>query len=143
MKKTLTVISMILLTSLALSAHTPMIYVEDNYDGTIIAEAGFSNGASAADMKVIIVEDKKYRGSEKSFNNKRVLFEGQFDEMGVAELIKPSATRYLVIFDGGPGHIASIKGPTLEDDEKEDWLAAIEASAAELGVWKDYLLGKK
>jgi hypothetical protein len=143
MKKPVLIAFMLLAAACCMWAHSPLLYVEDNYDGTIDVEGGFSNGASASGMPVLIVEDKPYRGREKSFEGKKVLFETVFDEIGCVELIKPDVDGYIVVFNGGPGHTISMKGPALEDYEREEWLAVIEERSAELGVWKELFLGER
>ncbi|QTL98883.1 hypothetical protein GM661_13380 [Iocasia frigidifontis] len=42
------------------SAHTPMLYVEDYGDGTIYLEGGFSDGSSASGTEILLVEDKDF-----------------------------------------------------------------------------------
>lgn len=67
-----------LLVAVPASAHTPMLYVEDYFDGTVYLEGGFSDGSSAADVEVFLVEDKKFSNDtttrdeylEKIFNEK-------------------------------------------------------------------------
>ena len=48
-----------------LYAHTPVIEIIDNEDGTITLECGFSNGASASGVKILLTEKEKYEGKEK------------------------------------------------------------------------------
>jgi hypothetical protein len=143
MKNHILITCIFLVTTALAWAHSPLLYVEDNYDGTIAVEGGFSNGASTAGLPVFIVEDKPYKGPEKSYEGKKVLFETVFDDIGCVELIKPDVDGYIVVFDGGPGHTVSIKGPALEDYEKEEWMSAIEERSDELGAWKEFILGKR
>lgn len=42
------------------SAHTPMLYVEDYGDGTVFLEGGFSDGSSASGVEILLIEDKEY-----------------------------------------------------------------------------------
>ena len=88
MKKKNTIILALIFVAAAVWAHSPLLYIEDNYNGTIIVEGGFSNGASAAALPVIIVEDKDYKGPDKSFEGKRILYETVFDDLGCAEMVK-------------------------------------------------------
>ncbi len=131
------------LAAVSLWAHTPMLSIEDNYDGTISVEGAFSNGASMSGMPVLIVDAAKAKGSAKSFDGRKVLFETVFDDLGCVDLLKPDVEKYLVVFDGGPGHTVSMVAPPLADDERESWMELLESMAEELGQWKDYLTGKK
>lgn len=109
------------------SAHTPLLTVEDNEDGTIYIEGGFSDGSMAAGVKIILVEKKQYKGDvkklkkegKKLYNKKLVLWEGKLDEDGCLEEIKKPKMPYLVIFDAGPGHTVEKKGPILTEKEKK------------------------
>jgi hypothetical protein len=49
-----------MLMAIPVSAHTPMLYVEDYGDGTIFLEGGFSDGSSTAGTEILLIEDKKY-----------------------------------------------------------------------------------
>ena len=46
------------LISSVIFAHAPLLSVDDNKDGTIYIEAGFSNGEKADGMELIIVKCK-------------------------------------------------------------------------------------
>ena len=50
-------------------AHAPLLSVDDNKDGTIYIEAGFSNGEKADGLELIIVKDKPYIWRKKLLNN--------------------------------------------------------------------------
>jgi hypothetical protein len=82
----------------ALWAHTPLLVVEDNGDGTLYIEAGFSNGASAAGTDVLL----------KSLDGE-VLWQGKMSE-DYLEVEMPSVP-YTVTLDAGPGHIVTKDGP--------------------------------
>jgi len=43
--------------AIPVSAHTPMLYVEDYGDGTIFLEGGFSDGSSASGTEILLIED--------------------------------------------------------------------------------------
>ncbi len=141
MNKKIALAIIFIIAAATLWAHTPLLYVEDNYDGTITVEGGFSNGAAIAGLSLMIVDAADYDGPDKTVNGKRLLFETKFDDSGIAELIKPAVEKYIVIFNGGPGHSVSIVGPSLEEDEKEDWMATI--NSTDLGEWKPFITGKK
>ena len=55
------------LISSVIFAHAPLLSVDDNKDGTIYIEAGFSNGEKADGMELIIVKDKAYNGPEDTY----------------------------------------------------------------------------
>jgi len=42
--------------------HTPILYVEDFHDGTVYVEGGFSDGSSAAGVKIYLVESTAFSG---------------------------------------------------------------------------------
>ena len=100
-------------------AHTPLLLVEDNEDGTILLEGGFSDGSSGAGITILIVKDELYKGGEKKmlFKGKLVLAKGKLDEFGELTVIKPKS-RYLVVSNAGPGHVVEKKGPALKSDEE-------------------------
>ena len=89
-----------LLIAVSASAHTPLLYIEDNEDGTIYIEGGFSDGSSGSGMAVRL-ED----------TNGNVLWEGVLDEFGAVESVPiPDVRPYYVIFDAGPGHVVTKEG---------------------------------
>ena len=100
--------AVLILFNLALLAHTPILLVEDNGDGTLYAEAGFSDGSSAQGS-VCRLETP----------DGEVLWEGKFDEFSSVEMEIPNVEEYYVIFDAGPGHIVKKKGPALNSALKE------------------------
>ena len=97
MKKIL-VLAMLLVTA-AVWAHTPLLLVEDNGDGTIYIEAGFSNGSSAAGTDILI----------KLKSSGEVFWQGKMGEDYI-ETEMPSES-YTVTLDAGPGHIVTKDGP--------------------------------
>jgi hypothetical protein len=82
-------------------AHTPLCSCYDNGDGTITCEGGFSDGSSAAGVKMRVLD-----GSGK------VLLEGEMDEDSEFTFDKPSAP-YTVEFDAGPGHVVEVDGKDI------------------------------
>lgn len=133
----------ILMLMLVLSAfafgHAPLLSVDDNQDGTLYLEGGFSNGASAGGVEILIVEDKAYSGSEESFDNKKVLFKTQLGSDGsLDEVLKPRVINYLVVMNAGPGHIISKEGPRLTSDELDDWQDYLDSLVAK-GTAKSYI----
>ncbi len=92
--------TMVLLLAHVASAHKPLLAVEDNMDGTIYIEAGFSDGSSAAGHKILIKDQA----------SGKVLSEHRVGEDGTLELQKPSV-KYTVTLDAGEGHMVSQDGP--------------------------------
>jgi len=100
-----------LLIAVSASAHTPLLYIEDNEDGTIYIEGAFSDGSSGSGMAVRL-ED----------SNGNVLWEGKLDDYGAVESISIPAVRpYYVIFDAGPGHVVTKEGiyPSATEEPKD------------------------
>ncbi|MGP1455230.1 MAG: hypothetical protein ACTTJ7_05655 [Treponema sp.] len=81
-------------------AHTPLLTVEDNGDGTIFVQGGFSNGASAGGVKVYLT----------SVATGEKLWEGVFPDIGELDIQIPNEP-YTVTFDAGPGHVVVKDGP--------------------------------
>ena len=113
------VLMMGLLLSIPANAHTPLLSVEDNEDGTIYLEGGFSDGSTGAGVTVLVVKDEPYNGKEKKvlYNGKLVLAKGKLDEYAELTVVKPKVP-YLIIFDAGPGHAVEKKGPAIAKDEE-------------------------
>lgn len=100
-------------------AHKPLLAVEDNRDGTIYIEAGFSDGSSAAGHKILI-KDKQ---SGKTLSEHRV------GEDGTLEIKKPSV-KYTVTLDAGVGHTVTQDGPPPDTAQAKADVAADEKRAA-------------
>ncbi len=83
-----------------LFAHTPLLTVEDNGDGTIFVQGGFSNGSGAGGVKLYL----------KDAASGEILYDGVFPDIGELDLEIPSVP-YTVTFDAGPGHIVVKDGP--------------------------------
>lgn len=84
----------------AATAHTPILAIEDNEDGTIYVEAGYSDGSSAAGI-AISIED----------TDGNMLWDGKLDEDGCLTIEKPEVVPYFVILHAGVGHVVKKKGP--------------------------------
>ena len=139
MKKSLVLIGSILLAA-NLFAHSPLISVDDNGDGTVYIEGGFSNGALAEGVEIIIVKDKAYNGPEESFKGKEIIYKGKLDAKNSLTIPKPATEKYEVYFNAGEGHVASKKGPALTAAEKANWDKA--TASFDFGEWKDLMLEK-
>lgn len=139
MKKILTLIAGLTL-STALFAHAPLLSVDDNADGTIYIEGGFSNGASAEGVEIIIVKDKPYNGPEETFRGKEIIFKGKLASDNSLTVPKPATDKYEVLFNAGEGHITSKKGPVLTEAEQAQWQKAIEEF--NFGDWKETMTEK-
>ena len=85
------------------SAHTPLLSCFDNGDGTILCQAGFSNGNSAAGIKAVLADAS---GKE--------LVVSKFDENGEITLDKPEGD-YTVTMDGGEGHIVKVPSANITE----------------------------
>lgn len=100
MKKTLLSLAVTLglalfLTS-SLYAHTPLCSCSDEGDGTILCEGGFSDGSSAAGVKMTVVDASG-----------KTLVEGKMNEDSEFTFKKPEG-EFTVIFDAGPGHAVKV-----------------------------------
>ncbi len=100
-------------------AQTPSLSVKDK-DGMVYLKGGFSDGSSAAGVKILIVEDKPYKGGEKVelYNGKKVLKKTKLDKNGELTVEKPKGP-YLIIFDAGAGKVVEKKGPLLKAGKKK------------------------
>ena len=135
------IVTGILFISAAVFAHAPLLSVDDNNDGTIYIEAGFSNGEKAEGMEFLIVKDKPYNGPEDTYEGKMIIFKGKFDKKSSAVILKPLTPKYEVIFNGGEAHIITKKGPKLEENEIPDWKEKVE-KADYLNEWKEKMIQK-
>lgn len=82
-------------------AHTPLCSCYDNGDGTVTCEGGFSDGSSAAGVKVRVEK-----------NGGGVLLNGKMDEDSEFTFDKPGES-YKVVFDAGEGHAIEIDGKEI------------------------------
>ena len=84
-------------------AHTPYLMISDNEDGTFDISGGYSDGSSAARTPILL----------KSKKTGKILWQGRLDRYGeLVSLTKPEEP-YIIVFDGGPGHILKKEGPLL------------------------------
>ena len=79
-------------------AHTPLVAGYEMGAGTILCEGGFSDGSSAAGVR-LAVRDRAGR----------VLLEGVMSEDSAFVFDEPRG-RYTVLFDAGAGHRVEIRG---------------------------------
>jgi hypothetical protein len=101
MKNHVFLILLILLITVAPAfAHTPVLMLDDNEDGTLTVQGGFSTGAGAAGVDFYV--KNKLEG--------KILFHQKFPESSIIEIEIPPEPYYLV-FDGGPGHKIVKDGP--------------------------------
>nr|WP_255810280.1 hypothetical protein [Treponema denticola] len=98
--KKIFIVFVLMMCSIMLFAHSPLLTVEDNGDGTIYVQGGFSNGASAAGVKLYLTD--KASGQK--------IWEGEFPDVGELNLPIPNVP-YTVTFDAGPGHIIVKRRP--------------------------------
>ena len=92
-------ISLIILLSRIVLAHSPYLMVVDNEDGTIDITAGYSNGASGAGVNILL----------KSKESGNILWQGRLDSLGEITCPKQKVP-YIIVFDGGPGHVLEKEG---------------------------------
>ena len=80
-------------------AHTLVISVEDNEDGTVTIEGVYSTQEIPVGAEVRLEGEKG-----------KVLWKGKIDWDGECTFQKPKVP-YSIIVDAGPGHTAKTKGP--------------------------------
>ena len=88
-------------------AHKPLLSVDDNEDGTIYIEVGFSDGSSGSGHDIIL---KDMDG--KVLNETKVPPESSLD-------IPMPGVPYTVTFSAGEGHIVTVDGPFSESSASE------------------------
>jgi hypothetical protein len=98
-------------------AHTPLLFLEDNGDGTLYVQAGLSTGESAGGSKVFIRE--KETG--------RPLITITMPDSGKINVPMPKVP-YTVTLDMGPGHIVTKTGPLKGEARMSDSAATASAS---------------
>ena len=84
-------------------AHTPLCSCSDEGDGTILCEGGFSDGSSAAGVKIRVVDSQG-----------KVRIEGVMNEDSEFTFKKPDVP-YTVIFDAGPGHLVKVPSTDITE----------------------------
>ncbi len=89
------------------SARTPLLYVEDNKDGTIFVKATLFEGASTVGLPCTLEDEVG-----------NVLWQGNFDQYGTLTVKKPDVDPYYIVFDAGAGHVVKEQGPKLSPWEK-------------------------
>jgi hypothetical protein len=82
-------------------AHTPLCACYDNGDDTILCEGGFSDGATAAGVRLAVLD-----------RSGNVLIEGVMNEQSEFIFSKPSGA-FTVLFDGGAGHQVRLSGTDI------------------------------
>ena len=103
---------LLVLSTAVVFAHTPLLLVEDNGDGTLYAEAGFSDGSGAQGIECRLEDE-----------DGNILWQGKFDDFSSVEIDIPDVPKYFVVFDAGPGHVVKKEGPTntaAEEDPAEE-----------------------
>ena len=89
-------------------AHTPYLIISDNEDGTVDIAGGYSTGQSAEGTSILL----------KSKKTGKILWQGRLDSYGELTITKQQEP-YIIVFDGGPGHILKKEGPCLTKEEIE------------------------
>lgn len=90
-----------LLAPVPASAHSALCSCFDNGDGTVTCEGGFSDGSSAAGVRVFVRDAAD-----------ATVARGKMDANGEFTFDKPQGD-YTVIFDAGPGHQVEINGNAI------------------------------
>jgi uncharacterized Rossmann fold enzyme len=96
-----------LLLSIGLSSqvfsHTSLCSCSDQGNGTIVCEGGFSDGDSAAGMRIHVIDA-----------DGKIILAGYMNENSEFSFKKPEV-EYAVIFDAGPGHTAKVPGSEITE----------------------------
>ncbi len=82
-------------------AHSPLMSCFDNGDNTVTCEGGFSDGSSAAGVKIFVKE-----------GDGKVLINSKMNEDSEFNFDKPAGS-YIVIFDAGEGHAVEVNGADI------------------------------
>lgn len=114
MKKRVSIfVCFLLLGAVLVFAHTPLLNLYNNGDGSFTCEGGFSNGASAAGVEIRI-ENPKEKDPKKA-----VIIKSKLNKNG--ELVIKYADikvngkvlkQFMIVFDAGPGHV--VKKPSTK-----------------------------
>lgn len=91
----------LLLASAPAWAHTPLCDCFDNGDGSVTCQGSFSDGSSAAGVKMTVRDDKG-----------KVLVDGKMNKDSEFNFKKPTGA-YTVRFDAGAGHALEIKSSRI------------------------------
>lgn len=89
------------LTAAPATAHTPICACYDNGDGTVLCEGGFSDGSSAAGVRMVVSDT---RGN--------IVIDASMDENSEFVFDKPDG-KFTVLFDAGEGHKIEITGDDI------------------------------
>ncbi len=101
----ISIASLVFIALLALSsnamAHTPLFTCIDNGDNSITCEGGFSDGSSAANVPVRVLDESG-----------KALIESALDKNSEVTFARPQAA-FTVLFDAGQGHTVSVPGSKI------------------------------
>lgn len=100
MKKNFIKLLLFALITNSMYAHTAMMRCMDNEDGTILCEAGFSDGSSAQGVSLLLIQKGE------------VILETQFDDSSEVTFKKPNG-KYTVLLDGGAGHSVRLESSSI------------------------------
>lgn len=93
--------TLLVLSALPVAAHTPICACYDNGDGTVLCEGGFSDGSSAAGVRMVVRDGKD-----------NTVIDASMDENSEFVFDKPDGT-FTVLFDAGEGHQIEITGDDI------------------------------
>lgn len=99
--RTLMILAAMALMATAAHAHSPLCDCFDNGDGTVLCEGGFSDGSSAAGVRMVVLDGEG-----------KVLIESKMDDNSEFTFDKPEGD-YAVQFDAGDGHTVEINGADI------------------------------
>lgn len=83
------------------SAHAPLLACYDNANGTVLCEAGYSDGASSAGQAARVMS-----------SDQRLILEGKFDDGGTFTFDMPEGDFYIE-FEGDTSHHVTFYGEDL------------------------------
>ena len=103
MKKLMIVLTLAALMAFAghAFAHSPLMSCFDNGDNTVTCEGGFSDGSSAAGVKLHVKD-----------GNGKYILDTRMNEDSELTFDKPAGD-YMVIFDAGEGHTVEVNGADI------------------------------
>lgn len=93
--------ALLALSAAPVAAHTPICACYDNGDGTVLCEGGFSDGSSAAGVRMVVRDGKD-----------NIVIDASMDENSEFVFDKPDG-HFTVMFDAGEGHKIEITGDDI------------------------------
>lgn len=113
---------LVLLTSLIATmafAHVPSVDYKDLENGKFLIQCADTERCEG--VNIYLLKDKPYDGDEESYEGKMVIFHEKMDSSNKLEVVKPKTSKYVIVFDMGPGHIFYKPGFKLSEKELSSW----------------------